>query len=808
MKTGVTKTFFIAVITMVAHMLNAQTQTGQPHLQLSDGGYPWSFKFSEFDNEIVYENMPAVDATALLAEDDANAAMGVKVLRFGYDHYVSYRLTNSGTWHNLDNGDKIWRLGLSSAGALTLNLSFKSMNLPEGCRLFVYSQDKTQFHGAFTQAHVTATDKMLGTELLSGEKVVVELYVPQTALANVYLEIWRVTHAYRDLHHAVTRAFGASGSCENNARCPAYAAWDNQIRSGICLVNGGEFCSAALINNTCNDGTPYVLTANHCGSSGFGAWVFRFNWEASGCTTPGSSPSSNSVSGGSQKAAYAGSDMSLIEMNSTPPLSYNVYYAGWDRNNTAPSNPFCVHHPAGDIKKFSQSTGTGLSATYSGATCWRTPTWSDGVTEPGSSGSPLFNSSGLIIGQLYGGPSDCSCEGDPSCGYDFYGKVFTSWTGGGTAATRLSDWLDGGCPTGATTLLGYDPNAATIPLDAGISSINIPVNGSSSCNTTHTPEVVLRNYGTTTLTSCDINYYLDAASPTTFAWTGSLSSGASVVVTLPSFTTGAAAHTWTAYTTNPNGSADGNTSNDSTTNSFTVTTAPSGSVLPFTEGFEPVTFPPTGWTIVNPDINVTWVRSTAAGGYGTSTAAARFDNFSSVTDISGEHDYLVTPALDFSGSGTLNLTFDVAYARYDASYFDSLYVWITTDCGGTWTKVYGNGSSGLATAPDNTSAFTPGATQWSTETVDLSAYTGITSVQLRFENLSGWGNYLYVDNINIYYPVVPIADFSASPTSICVGDAVTFTNSTTGATSYNWSFAGGTPASSTAANPMVTYNTA
>lgn len=584
----------------------------QPHLQLSDGGQPWSYKFSQYDNEIVYETMPAIDVQALLSEDEHLFNQNIKVLRFGYDHYVSLKPDNSGTWHTLDNGDMIWRLGISSPGAVSINLSFMNMNLPEGCKLYVYNEAKNEHHGGFTQEHITADDKMLGTELLYGDKVIVEMFVPQNALNTVSLEIWRVTHAYKDMRESFLRAFGASGACENNARCPAYAAWDDQIRSGICLVNGGEFCSAALINNTCNNGIPYVLTANHCGASGFGSWVFRFNWEAPGCPNPGSSPASNSISGAVQRAAYGGSDMNLLQMNSTPPAGYNVYYAGWDRNNTAPVNPFGIHHPSGDIKKFSQSTGTGISQTgidlgNGPATCWQTPTWTDGVTEGGSSGSPLFNQSGLIVGQLYGGPSNCGCENNAGCGYDYYGKFFTSWTGGGTNSTRLSNWLDG-CATGATTLVGYDPNAPTVALDAGISSITTPANGITICETTFTPVVVLRNYGTNTLTSVTINYYLDAAAPATYSWTGSLASGATTNVTLPNFTTTAAAHTYTAYTSNPNGGTDGNATNDSKTNSFTVINAPAGAALPFTEGFQAATFPPTGWILTNPDANNSTLR--------------------------------------------------------------------------------------------------------------------------------------------------------------------------------------------------------
>jgi lysyl endopeptidase len=172
------------------NFLKAQTVTGQPHLQLSEGGQPWSFKFNDTDSDILFENLPVVDNQAMIDADEALVSSGVKSLRFGFDHYVSLKLTNSGAWTSLANGDKVWRLGLSSPGAISMNISFKSMNLPEGCRLFVYKDDKTEFHGAFTQTHVTADDGMLGTELLFGEKVIVELYVPQSELSTVSLEIW------------------------------------------------------------------------------------------------------------------------------------------------------------------------------------------------------------------------------------------------------------------------------------------------------------------------------------------------------------------------------------------------------------------------------------------------------------------------------------------------------------------------------------------------------------------------------------------------------------------------------------------
>ncbi|MCB0402596.1 MAG: PKD domain-containing protein [Flavobacteriales bacterium] len=55
----------------------------------------------------------------------------------------------------------------------------------------------------------------------------------------------------------------------------------------------------------------------------------------------------------------------------------------------------------------------------------------------------------------------------------------------------------------------------------------------------------------------------------------------------------------------------------------------------------------------------------------------------------------------------------------------------------------------------------------------------------------------------------PVADFSGSPTTLCEGNSVSFTDlSTNTPTSWSWSFPGGTPSSSSAQNPTVTYASA
>lgn len=802
-----------AVILLAGIIFPLAIYSQQPVYQLSDGGTPWGYKFSQFDNEIPLIDMGVVDVNALIAEDLINDEQKDGAWRFGYNHFTNLNLNNSGIWKNLENGDRVWRIGLTCPGAITINLAFQYLSIPEGAKLFIYNEDKTITLGAFTQQYVSP-DLKLGTELLDGESVIIEYYVPASCATIGNLEIFRVTHGYRSTAIFTDRAFGTSAACENNARC--FPAYDNTIRSVVMLVSGGSgFCTGALINNTCNDGTPYVLTANHCGTAD-GTWTFRFNWEAPGCPQPGSSPSFVSLTGATARANSAGSDFDLCQINAAVPAGYNAYFSGWDRNNTGAVNQYCVHHPDGDIKKISFATGTAVTATFNGATCWQTGTWTDGVTEPGSSGSPLFNMSGLIVGQLYGGPSNCSFEGNPTNGIDYYGKLFTSWTGGGTNATRLSNWLaPAGCGAAPTTLVGYDPNVPSLAYDAQVQSITSP-NG-TICIGSASPIIVLKNNGTTTLTSVTINYQIDGGATTSYAWTGSLVTGASTNVTMPVITIAAGAHTYTAtiVTGSLNGSqTDLNTANNALTSNYTGSGG-TGVSLPFSEGFEAITFPPTNWTNQNPDNNVgsaLWVRTTTASGFGGSTASALNDQITPATTTVGQVDNLITPYVDFTTQGTpINLTFAVANARYNATYYDSLIVWVSTNCGSSWTRLasYGNNSGGnaLATAPDITTAFTPTSAQWATKTINMDSYATQTSAQIRFQLKSGWGNNTFIDDVNIIGTslVPPTAAFTVNDNTICAGQTVTYTNTSAGATSFSWDFPGGSPATGTTSPIIVTY---
>jgi serine protease len=358
-------------------------------------------------------------------------------------------------------------------------------------------------------------------------------------------------------------------------------------------------------------------------------------------------------------------------------------------------------------------------------------------------------------------------------------------------------------------------SASTVTLDAGVLEIISPIG--TLCSGTFTPRVVIKNFGSTTITSVKLNYRIDNGTLTTITLTGSLASNATSTINLAAMTTTAGAHTFTAYTSDPNNGTDQNAGNNSLTSSFTVFSA--GAPLPFTETFESSSFATNSWTIDNPDNGITWDIATIAGSSpGNKAARMRFFNYSTT----GQRDAMISRPLDFTGYTAINLTFDHAYRRKNQNATDSIIISISTDCGATFTRVFSRGENGtgtFATATTNTTEFVPATGEWCTGTVgsdcfsiNLSQFVGASSAVVKFESYNNFGNNLYIDNINITGTSgaqAPIADFSASSTTICAGTTVTFTdNSAPAATSWSWTFPGGNASSTTVQNPTVTYNTA
>lgn len=431
--------------------------------QLSFGGHPNGLDRTISLPEAPVAVMPPIDPEAIAARDAQTAASGAKgPFWFGYNHAVDLGLDNSGIWQTLSNGDRVWRLGIACPEAYSINFEFHEFVIPDGAQVFVYNEAEDVL-GAF-EANSNPGQHQLGVDLLAGDRITIEYVEPARVAGQGRLRVGQVTHGYRDLF-GQDRALGESGSCNNNVICPVGDPWRDQIRSvAMIVVQGSGICTGQLLNNCANDGTPYLLTANHC--LGGTNWVFRFNWDSPVCTPTQNGPMNQSVSGFTLLANSGGSDVALLRLNTTPPSQYDVYYSGWDKSTTAASSVTCIHHPSGDIKKISFENQAVSSSTYSQASTWKVSGWDDGTTEPGSSGSGLWNQNGLLVGQLFGGQADCSFNFN-----DYFGKFSVSYP-------LLSEWL-GSCGNQLEGVNGLDVGIRNLTAEERLSVVPNPTNGNA-----------------------------------------------------------------------------------------------------------------------------------------------------------------------------------------------------------------------------------------------------------------------------------------------------------------------------------------
>ncbi len=400
----------------------------------------------------------------------------------GYVAELAITVGSDGNWqHDPVHRVRYWRATVDFGKKITAALYFKYFDPGNRGRLYILSE-KDEWKGAYTRLSGNPGHPF-AIEPMTTRRLTLHFEVPEDD-QDFFIQLSEIGMLY-DVED--WKGFGTSGPCEVNVNCSEGDAWQKQKRGVVrILVRQGSFlffCSGSLINNTSSDFTPYMLTANHCGENASAAdyaqWVFSFNYESAGCNNPLVEPVYRTLTG-SQFVSRAisgtqgGSDFKLLKLLQNVPQWYQPYFNGWSRRNVISSSGVGIHHPDGDIKKISTfttqpvSSGYGTGSNNPNEKYWRLQ-WSAtangfGVTEGGSSGSPLFNSDGLIAGMLTGGSSSCS----NTSGFDFYGKFSFSWESNGTDPfNQLRPWLDP-LGTGVEVLQGLDSDP--LFLEAGFTT--------------------------------------------------------------------------------------------------------------------------------------------------------------------------------------------------------------------------------------------------------------------------------------------------------------------------------------------------
>ena len=426
--------------------------------QLSTKQVPRSFKMDVNYSSIPTIKMQSPDVDALLAQDEDNAKNLFKPQRCATIIPLESNFFDDAMHLSLSDAD-IYILKVNIPYAHALNLYSSNFYIPKGGELYIWNPSHSKVLGAFTCDNNSETG-YFATDYVYDDEIVFEYYQPKSIKETPSLELTEIGYFYRDVTNyeeaKLNKGFRSSGSCHINANC---SEGDNfrDVQRAVCRIlirmsyYDTGWCTGTLINNTNEDKTPYVLSAGHCieevaSNNYYGQFVFYFNYESNGCSTPTQEPSYTSLTGCTRLAydntsGNNGSDYWLMRLQNTIPQSMNPYWAGWTRSTEASQSGVCMHHPMGDIKKISTYKTKLVSSKYDDnvavAQHWRVK-WAQttnglGVTEGGSSGSALFNPEGKLVGTLTGGYAYCGQNANNQL--DWYGKFYLQYD-------NISQWLD------------------------------------------------------------------------------------------------------------------------------------------------------------------------------------------------------------------------------------------------------------------------------------------------------------------------------------------------------------------------------
>ncbi len=363
---------------------------------------------------------------------------------------------------------------LQSENAKGLTVFLDDVFLPIGSKLYVSNHSGSEIYGPFSEQDVD-NERLLPSQI-NGDKIKITVVYFRSSQLKPRLRVTELGYNFGNLTKKEnvfgSRDFGDSENCQVNVNCSEGDNWRKQQNSVVRIqVRAGDFlgwCTGTIMNNTQQDCTPYVLTADHCQvletseatEENFKDWQFYFNYEGPDCKDPRERDVSLGSYTGCKRLAHSkrrgsgGPDMLLVKLDNTIEEFYNPHFAGWEHTDVASPSGIMIHHPSGDIKKISTYNTATIESEWDKSIMedthwevyWANTDNGKGVSEPGSSGSALFNNSGRVVGVLTGGASACKEDQDKGVSPDFpdyFGKMTLGWGWLGNAESSLYPHLDG-----------------------------------------------------------------------------------------------------------------------------------------------------------------------------------------------------------------------------------------------------------------------------------------------------------------------------------------------------------------------------
>ena len=347
----------------------------------------------------------------------------------------------------------VWTLRVGVETAPALCVYFDAFHLPVGSRL-TFESEAGRFSAPYVSGPVDFTENndhgLWVSNEIPGDEVVIRYEQPLDVVGDPQLHINGLGYFFRFLwldgeYDLLAENDRGSDPCQVDVMCPEGEDWQCQrdavVRLRISMGGGIFLCSGAMVNNTAQDCRQLLLSSFHCADdmsdSDWALMKVRYNYEYFECD--GTSSFNSHVRTGVFFLTSSddmvgnninGSDFLLVEVEDPVFDSWTPFYAGWDVSGLSATSGVGIHHPSGDRKKISTftTTVTNSSVYHPGAhwrVYWQETETNHGVTEGGSSGSPLFNQNQHIVGTLTGGASFCDSPNAP----DYYGKMSYHWDG-------------------------------------------------------------------------------------------------------------------------------------------------------------------------------------------------------------------------------------------------------------------------------------------------------------------------------------------------------------------------------------------